>query len=397
MKKLVYLLVIVSGVFYFATCLAAEEIQVLVPGHKAKITHQVIDEKNLLISVSDDKDNPIRGLKPEDFVIQSGIKKAKILSAESVKTSQSVSLNIVLIVDNSFSMKERRAVEPLLSALDEFFKTLRTIDNVNVVVFDDKKVMKVKEYNLHTKTYRSKSIPELSRFLKLKEFLKDAFDNGLTGKTYLYEAMVAGINIIRKMPKKDHKFLVVFTDGEDLNSAFESPVVESEAAGIENFEVFCVDYMPRPQMDPFLKSFAENHHGRILKARSASELLPIFQAFSTTLLYRYVVTYRVLNPPHGTLSMEPAAFHFDMLTMLDGSPIMNKVFFNTGKGEISDNYVLFSNPNQTVSFDEKALNSVLDWHKNILNLVGKRLAQQPQAHIRIVGCNSDSGVEEGNL
>ena len=388
-KKISFLLVAVS-LLVAPNCLAAEPLEVLTPALKGKLAYQVIGEMDLLVSVKDAKNNPIKGLKAEDFVVQSGNKKARILSVEPLESSKSVPLNIVLVVDNSASMKERRAIKPLLTALDEFFKTLRPIDNISIVVFDKKETMQVKGYNLNIKTYRSKFI------LELKNFLNEAFDEGLTSRTFLYEAIEAGISMIRKMPKEDTKFLVVFSDGEDINSDFEGDFVESEAKGIENFEVFAVDYMPGNKIDKFLKSFAEAHGGRVWKATSASELLPIFQSFSTTLLYRYVVSYKFLDPPKGTLSLQPAALNFDMLTLLDGSPVLNKVFFETGKSEIPDSYVLLKSRAHTAAFNEKVLTSSLDRYKNVLNIVGRHLSELPEAHIRIVGCNSDSGVEKGN-
>jgi len=184
---------------------------------------------------------------------------------------------------------------------------------------------------------------------------------------------------------------------KDINSAFENDVVMSEAAGVENFEIFAVDYMPGKKIDPFLKSFADAHHGQVWKANSASELLPIFQSFSTALFYRYVVNYRFLEPPNGTLSMQPGEFNFEMLTLLDGSPIRNKVFFETGKSEIPDSYVLLKDRAHTAAFNEKVLTRSLDRYKNVLNIVGRNLAEIPEAHIRIVGYNSDTGVEQGNL
>jgi outer membrane protein OmpA-like peptidoglycan-associated protein len=389
-SKISFFLVVLS-IIYCATCLAAQKIEVLIPDHKAKLAFQAIDDKSLLVTVSDEENNPVRGLEVDDFVIQSGRKKAKIVSVEPLERSEFVPLNIVLVIDNSFSMRERRAIKPLLAAMDEFFKTLRPIDNVSIVVFDDERGMKAKAYNLHAKAYRSSFIPEQ------KKFLKEAFDRGLTSRTYLYEAMVAGISIIKKMPKEQHKFLVVFSDGEDLNSAIKTYVVESEAHGIENFEAFCIDYMPRPKKDPFLKAFAENHNGRIWKAKSASELLPIFQSFSTTLLYRYIVTYKFFDPPHGTLRMEPAALNFDMLTMLDGSPIMNKIFFETGSSEIPESYVLLKSSAHKATFDGQMLTTSLERYKNVLNIVGKRLSEYPEVSIRIIGCNSDTGIEKGNL
>jgi outer membrane protein OmpA-like peptidoglycan-associated protein len=391
MKKKESLLIVAVSLLVAASCLAAEPLEVLAPAFRGMLDFQVIDEKSLLVSVKDANNNPVRGLTAEDFVLQSGNKKARILSVEPLESSKFVPLNIVLVVDNSASMKRRQAIEPLLAALDEFFKTLRPIDNVTVVVFDKQGTMQVKGYNLNIKTYRSKFIPEL------KAFLDEAFDEGLTSQTFLYEAMEAGITIIRQMPRENTKFLVVFSDGEDINSDFEVDFVDSEAKGIENFEVFAVDYMPGNKVDTFLKSFAQAHGGRVWKATSASELLPIFKSFSTTLLYRYVINYQFLDPPKGTLRLQPAALNFDMLTLLDGSPVLNTVFFETGASEIPDRYVLLKSHAHTAAFNEKVLTSSLDRYKNVLNIVGRHLSELPEAHIRIVGCNSDSGVEKGNL
>ena len=389
-KKISFLLVSIS-LLTAGLCLAAEPIEILTPGLEGKVVFQVIDDNNLLVSVKDAQNNALRGLKAENFLVRSANRKTRILSVEPLEGRESVPLNIVLVVDNSASMRKRQAIEPLLSALGEFFKTLRPIDNVSLVVFDNRADMQVRTYHLHTRTYASKSIPQL------QEFIRQAFDQGLTSKTFLYEAMVAGIDLIRKMPAEHNKFLVVFSDGEDINSAFENDVVVSEAAGIENFEVYSVDYMPGKNIDPFLKSFAEAHNGQVWKATSSSELLPIFKSFSTALFYRYVVNYRFLEPPDGTLSMQPGELNFEMLTLLDGSPIGNKVFFETGKSEIPDSYVLLKDRAYTAAFNQEVLTRSLDRYKNVLNIVGRNLTEVPEAHIRIVGCNSDTGVEKGNL
>jgi hypothetical protein len=232
MKKIFSFILLTLILFYGNDCLAAEEIQIQLTGHEARLTYQVLDDGRLLISAKNTENNPIRGLKAEDFVVQQGIKKAKILSAEPLETTEDVPLNIVLVIDNSFSMKQRRAVKPLLAALNEFLKTVRPIDNIHFVVFSDEISAQVKKYDLHAKSFHS------SNTAQLREFLIESFDDGQTSKTYLYEAMVAGIDIIRSMPEKDQKFLVVFSDGEDLNSDLEKNVVESESLGISNFEAF---------------------------------------------------------------------------------------------------------------------------------------------------------------
>jgi len=79
-------LLLLSG----TNCLAAEPIEVITPGHKAKLTHQLINENSLLVSVKDTHNNPIKGLKLEDFVVKSGKREAQIQSIESLETSEAV-------------------------------------------------------------------------------------------------------------------------------------------------------------------------------------------------------------------------------------------------------------------------------------------------------------------
>ena len=380
-------LMLLLGAVNFGIGVAAEDIKVVVQDQKAAVSYQVIDEGKLLVSVLNDGDEPIRGLTVADFKVGSGIQKAEIISAAPLETTEVVPLNIVFVVDNSFSMKERRAVKPLLAAMDEFFKTVRRIDNIHLVVFDDHATMKVEQYALHTSTFNSSDVS------KLQNFLKESLGQRSTGKTFLYEAMAAGVEIVRRMPAPDNKFMVVFSDGEDLNSSVSTAFIEEQARGINNFEAFCVDYMPGARLNRFLASFAATHDGRIWKAKSAAELLPIFQAFTTSLRYRYVVVYRMLDP----IIAEPAALNIDMLTMVDGSPLSNYVFFETGKSEIPLDYVLFKDPAEAVSFDPNSLSTAPDRYLNVLNLVGQKLAGDSTARVKIVGCNSDSGIESGNL
>jgi hypothetical protein len=388
MKKIVLVfLILLMGGLCCDRCFASNDIKVAAKRHHARLDYTIIEDGKLLVSITDAGGKPIRGLTADDFAVGSGIQKAKIISAEPLESIKDIPLNIVLVVDNSFSMKERHAIKPLLSALDEFFKTVRPIDNIHIVVFDDHPTTRVNEIGLHAKGFSSSNRSTLS------EFLRQAYAEDLTGKTYLYEAMAAGVDIIGKMPEKDRKFLVVFSDGEDLNSDISTSVIETEARGIRNFEAYCVDYMPGAKTDRFLASFAATHGGRIWKATSASELRPIFQAFTTTMLYRYLISYQILDP----LIVEPNELNFDILTMVDGSPLKNYLFFETGKHEIPDKYVLFEDPSKAASFDETLLNNSLEKYLNILNLVGKDLARIPAARIKIIGCNCDAGLEKGNL
>ena len=168
---------------------------------------------------------PIRGLTADDIEVKLGSKKAKILTFEPLETNEKVGLNIVMVVDNSSSMKRRNAIKPLLSAMQAFLKIMRPIDTIHMIVFDDDHTMQIDGRDLHVKTLTSNNA------IDLKGFLDDAFDKGLSSKTVIYEAMAAGMAAMREMPEKANKFFVVFTDGEDINSAFKGDVVVSAARG----------------------------------------------------------------------------------------------------------------------------------------------------------------------
>ena len=373
--------------FGFSICFAAQDIKILVNQPDGHLSYKVIEDGKILVSIKNDQGEPIRNLKPEDFTVGRGIQKADILSAEPLEDIKKVPLNIVMVIDNSFSMQERQAVEPLLEALDEFFNTIRPIDNIHLVVFDDKPRLMVREIALHARIFSSSDIS------KLKSFLKESHGRGLTGKTYLYDAMLAGVDIARKMPVEDNKFMIVFTDGEDLNSDVPPEIIKDEASVIENFEVFSVDYMPGPKMDRFLKSFSENHDGHIWKATSSSDLSGIFKEFTTTLLYRYLVSYRLPDP----VIVEPDQFNFDVLTMADGSPVKNFIFFRTGQSDIPADYALLKDKSDADQFDPTLLTNSWDKYRNILNIVGQDLSRQSSARINITGCNANTDIEKDNL
>ncbi len=377
-------------------CVADDALQVSSTADVATLSFQAIEggtegAKELLITALDGQDAPIRGLTADDIVIKLGRKKAKILTFETLETSEKVGLNIVMVLDNSYSMKQRKAIEPLLTAMEEFYKVIRPIDSIHMIVFDNDNTMKIGDRDLHVKILESNDISGL------RTFLGEAFDDGLSVKTILYEAMVAGLDVIRKMPENSNKFLVVFTDGEDINSAFKSDVVEAEAKDIPNLEAYVVDYMPGDKPNPFLGAFAQTHGGRLWKATDATDLMPIFNSFSSRLLYRYVATYRFLDPPEGAIGMKPAELDLQVFTMLDGSPMKSSIFFQAGKSDITPPYVLMGDREQAGAFDASSLETAMDRYFNILNIIGRAMVRDPALAIAVKGFNDGQGVEQENL
>jgi len=90
------------------------------------------------VSVLDPAGEPIRDLQPHDFVMARGIRKARVVAVEPLQASKATPLNLLMVIDNSFSMQERGAISPLLAALDGLLKDVRPIDNVQAVVFNDR-------------------------------------------------------------------------------------------------------------------------------------------------------------------------------------------------------------------------------------------------------------------
>ncbi len=359
------------------------------PDNAQHVSFQEIEEGKLLVSVTDRAQKPILGLMPKDFSILKGNKPEKVTNVEPLVTSKDIGLNIVLVVDNSGSMKNRQAVQPLLEALEAFYQMIRPIDEIAMVVYDDYKTVDVDGRKLHAKVLQADDVDQL------REMVRDQMTERLSAGTYLYDAMRFGLDLARQWPEKSNKFMVVLTDGEDVNSVVKAPEVSAAARTLPNFGAFAVDFKSGKTLDKFLQAFASENNGQIRKAGSAEELIPIFQEFSSTLLHHYIVSYRDFMAPVGTLSFEPAQATIEEISTIDSAPLLNYLFFETGKSALPDKYIQLSSQAETATFSESALTSVMDKYHNLLNIIGRRLRQYPEAAITLVGCNANTGEERG--
>ncbi len=394
--KLLSLVGLFLGLVMGSSALAAPDagpqppaLQLLGPANAGQVVYQAMEDGRLLVSVTDRNEDPIKGLTAGDFGLRQGIKVAKIVSVEPLATSKEVPLNIVLVVDNSKSMKHRKAIEPLRAALNAFYKMLRPIDQITAVVFDEQATVTIDGRPLHARVLQT------SDEQTLRAFLSASMSSGLTEGTYIKDALMAGLDAARAMPAKQHKFLVVLSDGEDINSTATSDEVIRAAQGIPNFSVLAVDYMPTPQIDPFLGQLAASHAGRAWKATSADQLLPIFQSFASTMLHRYIVAYRFLEPPKGEVGFSAPELTIEEITTIDSSPLLNQIYFETGQSELTNRYVLFNSEDETTGFDEKKLKGAMEKYRQVLNIIGSRLQRHPETTVRLVGCNSNYGPEKG--
>ncbi|MBE0642889.1 MAG: hypothetical protein IH600_02310, partial [Bacteroidetes bacterium] len=75
-------------------------------------------------------------------------------------------------------------------------------------------------------------------------------------------------------------------------------------------------------------------------------------------------------------------------------PLLNYVFFDEDKAVLPDRYERLS-PTQTRDFSTstlKPLDNLATYH-HVLNIVGSRMLEHPEATLRLVGTNSDEGME----
>lgn len=303
-KRICFMLIalLASGTA-FAAAESDLEIRVATPGATVMIDH-VIKEGKALVNASDARKEPLLGLTKADFSVTQSGRKGIVTSVQPFSENQDVARHIVLVLDNSYSMYERKAVKALLAGVDEVLKTIRPIDDVQIVAFENNMSVRMGGRDLHVQTFGSNQPAEL------KAFAANAYTTaGLTGGTALYEALLAGLDLVNKMPATEPRFMVVFSDGEDLNSVYKREDVFMAAQGLNRFKVYAIDYMERPSTDKFLTKLAVDTDGQVWKATSETNLVSIFQSVASKMMYYYVVNYQF--PTTGTLSVTPAGLTFD--------------------------------------------------------------------------------------
>jgi len=336
-KRLSILLIAVAAA---GTAFAGESpVQIRTTRPDANVTFEksVADGK-ALVSVLDAKQEPLLGLAAKDFAVARAGAAAKVVSVEPISKSVEVPRHVVLVLDNSDSMVERKAIPKLLEGVGAVLKTIRPIDDVRVVVFGTKAV-KMGGRDLRVQTFQSNKPADL------EAFVAKAYKKGATTEiTVLYEAIFAGLELFKGMPADDPRFLAVFTDGEDINSAFKGDVVVKAAQGIPNVRVFAIDYMPGPKIDDFLTAFASANRGEAKKAGTGADLLALFQKFASKLEHYYVVSYEFPPPPpppppapspKTMVFAEAAMFDFGKADLKPAGKDQIKAYRESAKAELS--------------------------------------------------------------
>lgn len=308
------LFILLIGLLLVSQAFAADEskskLQVKAgkPGAIVTVEREINDGK-VQLSVSDAANRPIIGMTKDDFIVTAAGRTARIISAQPIAESLDVPRNIVMVFDNSDSMSHRSAVKPLLAGVDELLKIVRPIDQVQIVVFSGKEKMTMGGRDLRVRIFKSNNPGEL------RNFVHEIYRDGMTQTTVLNEGMLAGLELIRTTPANEPRFMVVFSDGEDINSEYKENEVTRVAEGVGRFNAYAIDYMPGDSTDKFLMAFAKQNRGQIWKAKSETSLVPIFQSVASKMQYFYMVTY--LFPTKGSLAVVPASVTINEIEAFD--------------------------------------------------------------------------------
>jgi outer membrane protein OmpA-like peptidoglycan-associated protein len=81
---------------------------------------------------------------------------------------------------------------------------------------------------------------------------------------------------------------------------------------------------------------------------------------------------------------------------IDASPMLGHIYFQEGSSDIPAQYVRIAGHEETAAFDEHRFRDTLEKYYQVLNIIGKRMTDHPEAIITLTGCNANTGVEKGN-
>jgi Ca-activated chloride channel family protein len=196
--------------------------------------------------------------------------------------SENVSLDLVLAVDVSSSMKE--AMPKMKTAVKEFLTAIAPRDQVTLLGFNN---------SIFTLTRKSTDpVERLQAVDRLAAW----------GGTALYDVIIAGVDLLGR--ETGRKAMLVFTDGEDQGSHASLPDVERrlEAAGVS---LYVIAQGRGLRMDPLRKTMnrlATATGGRALATDNIDDLRDAFAELLDELSHQYLLGYTSTNSSHdGTL------------------------------------------------------------------------------------------------
>jgi Ca-activated chloride channel homolog len=247
-------------------------------GHRLKTD---VDLVVLHVTVTDDKGEFVADLDRNEFQVFED----KIQQNVSMFSRDGVPVTMGLVIDNSGSMREKRA--QVSAAAMTFVRTSNPQDEAFVVNFND-------EYYLDTD----------GDFTSDQRNMNDALSRIDTrGSTALYDAVIGSLSHLKK-GHKDKRVLLVITDGDDDASrkTFEDAIKASEEsnATIYTVGVFSADDLKNDKKmvrhsRKVLTELAEATGGQAYFPANLDEVTPICEQVAHEIRNQYTIGYYPSN------------------------------------------------------------------------------------------------------
>lgn len=231
-----------------------------------------VDVVQVTVTVTNSDGQFVRGLARDAFRVFEDGKPQTITHF----ASENIPLEVVTAVDVSGSMTD--AMEPLKVAVKKFLARLRTTDQVTLLGFND---------NVFTLARRESNIAARTRAVdRLAPW----------GGTSLYDAIVKSIDLLGRQTGR--RSLVVFSDGEDLNShaTVETAIKRAEASDATLYMIGQGRATKTAKLKQLLDRLSEKSGGRAFYKEGAEELESAFDSIVEELSNQYLISY----PPTNT-------------------------------------------------------------------------------------------------
>ena len=231
----------------------------------------------LHVSVMDDKDQIIKGLKKEDFAVYED----KIQQEISLFKEEDVPVSLGLVIDNSGSMRTKR--ERVNKAAITFVRTSNPQDEIFLINFNDQ-------------IYIDQD------FTRNHDDLRDALEGiDARGGTALYDAIYLSLEHIRE-GKEDKKALLLISDGEDRDSRYKFESV-LEFARESHASIFVIGLFDKEgersraqkKAAKALKELAEETGGKYYFPESVDEVEAICTQVAHEIRNQYTLGYKPTN------------------------------------------------------------------------------------------------------
>ena len=224
------------------------------------------------VSVEDHQGGLVSGLSKENFTVLENGQAQPI----TVFAHDDAPVTVGILVDESMSMTPKRA--DVLAAAQTFIQASNPRDEIFVLNFNN---------NV------TRGLPEGTLFSDNIEQLSAALQRGMpTGKTALYDAVIAGLEQL-DLGKKDKKTLVVISDGGDNASVHtRREMLDMVAQSVATVYAIGLFDAGDPDRDPgVLRQIAKASGGAAYFPDDRSELAPLCRAIAKDIRTRYTIGY----------------------------------------------------------------------------------------------------------